>query len=234
MCLHPVCLLIPPGYSALLRLPGFHLRPDKAACSQLRGHGPLRKVLPDPAAGGQPGGGGAQQRRGGRQGLEGGAGWPGVTTDRSLRLCSAGLDRLQSTKPNTDVTSVSSSLKAKSEGKRGSYWWNSACIHCLQEQVQFELISRAGFKTLHHPDVTKRKQQIWFQTIDSFLPQQFERDLRRFARKERKMLLDNHGLFDKTKVGGQRVGTGYTTITKPRVLIHRRKAFQWPFQSGWI
>lgn len=43
---------------------------------------------------------------------------------------------------------------------------------------------------------------------------------------ERKMLLDNHGLFDKTKVGGQRVGTGYTTITKPRVLIHHRKAFQ--------
>lgn len=48
------------------------------------------------------------------------------------------------------------------------------------------------------------------------------------------MLLDNHGLFDKTKVGGQRVGTGYTTTTKPRVLIHHRKAFQWPFQSGWI
>ncbi|XP_056904175.1 DNA nucleotidylexotransferase isoform X1 [Takifugu flavidus] len=28
---------------------------------------------------------------------------------------------------------------------------------------------------------------------------QFERDLRRFARKERRMLLDNHGLYDKTK-----------------------------------
>ncbi|CAG10152.1 unnamed protein product, partial [Tetraodon nigroviridis] len=29
---------------------------------------------------------------------------------------------------------------------------------------------------------------------------QFERDMRRFARKERRMLLDNHGLFDKNKV----------------------------------
>ncbi|KAM8851736.1 DNA nucleotidylexotransferase [Synchiropus picturatus] len=29
---------------------------------------------------------------------------------------------------------------------------------------------------------------------------QFLRDLRRFARKERRMLLDNHGLFDKTKI----------------------------------
>ncbi|CAL8361972.1 unnamed protein product [Boreogadus saida] len=28
---------------------------------------------------------------------------------------------------------------------------------------------------------------------------QFERDLRRFARKEKRMLLDNHGLWDKTK-----------------------------------
>lgn len=30
--------------------------------------------------------------------------------------------------------------------------------------------------------------------------QQFERDLRRFARAERRMLLDNHALYDKTKV----------------------------------
>lgn len=44
------------------------------------------------------------------------------------------------------------------------------------------------------------KTDIWFQTIDSFLPQQFERDLRRFARLERRMLLDNHALYDKTKV----------------------------------
>ncbi|CAL8391235.1 unnamed protein product [Arctogadus glacialis] len=29
---------------------------------------------------------------------------------------------------------------------------------------------------------------------------QFERDLRRFARKEKRMLLDNHGLWDKTKI----------------------------------
>lgn len=33
-----------------------------------------------------------------------------------------------------------------------------------------------------------------------FLSQQFERDLRRFARMERRMLLDNHALYDKTKV----------------------------------
>ncbi|KAG9344396.1 hypothetical protein JZ751_011066 [Albula glossodonta] len=32
------------------------------------------------------------------------------------------------------------------------------------------------------------------------LMKQFERDLRRFARHERKMLLDNHGLYDKTKM----------------------------------
>lgn len=35
---------------------------------------------------------------------------------------------------------------------------------------------------------------------DYILPQQFERDLRRFASKERGMCLDNHALYDKTKV----------------------------------
>lgn len=36
--------------------------------------------------------------------------------------------------------------------------------------------------------------------INYFLPQQFGRDLRAFAQKERQMLLDNHALYDKTKV----------------------------------
>lgn len=122
MCLHHICPFITSGYSALQRLPGFHLRFDKAAHSQFRGHGPLRKEFPYPAAGGQPGGGGAQQWRGGWQGLEGGATRPGVTADWSLCLRSAGLDRFQSMKPNTDVTSVSNSLKAKSEDKCRSHW----------------------------------------------------------------------------------------------------------------
>lgn len=79
-----------------------------------------------------------------------------------------------------------------------------------------------------HPDVTasaqereteKRKLQIWLQTDDSFFfLQQFERDMRRFARKERRMLLDNHGLFDKNKVGVQQAGASYATFTKPNIL----------------
>ena len=36
---------------------------------------------------------------------------------------------------------------------------------------------------------------------DLFLIQQFERDIRRYATHERKMMLDNHALYDKTKVG---------------------------------
>lgn len=101
--LHLICPSFAPGYSALLRLPGVHLRFGEAACPQFRGHGPLCKVFPDPAAGGQPGGGGAQQPRGGHQGLEGRARGPGVTAGGSLRLCPAGLDRLQSMKPNQHV-----------------------------------------------------------------------------------------------------------------------------------
>lgn len=134
LCLHHICLLVASGYSALLRLPGFHLRCGKSARSQFWGHGPLRKVFPDPAAGGQPGGGGAQQWRGGRQGLEGGASRPGVTANGSLRLRSAGLDGIQSMKPNTDVTPVSSSLKAKSEDKCRSYWSNSACANIFKSK----------------------------------------------------------------------------------------------------
>lgn len=113
LCLHHLCPLITSGYSALLRLPGFHLRYDNAARSQLRGHGPLCKVFPDPAAGGQPGGGGAQLSRGGRQGLEGSASRPGVTADGSLRLRSDGLDWLQSMKPNTDINTSQQQLEGK-------------------------------------------------------------------------------------------------------------------------
>lgn len=37
--------------------------------------------------------------------------------------------------------------------------------------------------------------------------QQFERDLRRFARLERGMLLDNHALYDKNKVNMKKTHT---------------------------
>lgn len=46
----------------------------------------------------------------------------------------------------------------------------------------------------------KIKWNNWFESFFHPILQQFERDLRRFARVERNMLLDNHVLYDKTKV----------------------------------
>lgn len=91
-----------PGHSAVLWLPGLHLWYFEASQPQVWSHGPLCKVLPDPAAGGQPSGGRSPQCSGGQQGLEGSTRGLGVATYGSLRLCSPGLERLQGMKDYTD------------------------------------------------------------------------------------------------------------------------------------
>lgn len=70
-----------------------------------------------------------------------------------------------------------------------------------QEMLWSPTISFQGHKSqINH---TYLISLHWF-----FVPlQQFERDLRRFARIERNMLLDNHALFDKTKVPNQQILT---------------------------
>lgn len=51
---------------------------------------------------------------------------------------------------------------------------------------------------------------------DLFLIQQFERDIRRYATHERKMMLDNHALYDKTKVGSAVSLRWATVILSPK------------------
>lgn len=84
-----------PGDPAVLWVPGLHFWHVKAPVCQVRGHGPLCKVLLDPATGGQPSWRGSAHRRGGQPGLEGGTSGPGVAAYRSLCLRSPWLVWLQ-------------------------------------------------------------------------------------------------------------------------------------------
>lgn len=95
--------LAPPGHSAVLRLPGIHFWYIKAPLCPVWGHGPLCKVLSDPAAGGQPSGGGTQLQWRRQQRLAGGACGPGVATYRSLCLRSPRLVWLPGMKDYTDL-----------------------------------------------------------------------------------------------------------------------------------
>lgn len=88
-------IFLPSGYFAVQWIPGIHLRFVAAPLSQVWGHGPLCKVLPDSAAGRQPRGGGAPPTWGGQPKLEGRASGLGVATCGSLCLCSPGLVWLQ-------------------------------------------------------------------------------------------------------------------------------------------
>lgn len=142
--------LSPPAHSAILWLPGLHLRYVEASQLQVWGHGPLCKVLPDHAAGGQPSGRRSPPGWGGQQGLEGGARGPGGATYGSLRVCSPGLVWLQGMKDYTECVTVRSSCRSNpwvKKGKCSSYctsqwiisvcadtvWWNVAWT---QEQHQ--------------------------------------------------------------------------------------------------
>ena len=72
---------------------------------------------------------------------------------------------------------------------------------------------------------------------DLFLIQQFERDIRRYATHERKMMLDNHALYDKTKVGSA-VSLRWATLilipksgslsTFPKLILVSRFSFLCP------
>ncbi|XP_019411384.1 PREDICTED: DNA nucleotidylexotransferase isoform X5 [Crocodylus porosus] len=64
---------------------------------------------------------------------------------------------------------------------------------------------RRGKKTGHDVDFLitnpgpKEEKELLHKVVDLWEKQQFERDLRRYASHERKMMLDNHALYDKTK-----------------------------------
>lgn len=82
----------------------------------------------------------------------------------------------------------------------------------------------------------KRKTENWFQAIDSFPPQQFERDLRRFARVERRMLLDNHALYDKTKVRVRHLicdRTYLTYLIVKLLAVEQGRQYHSTWSSAW-
>lgn len=93
-----ILILFSTGHSSLLWIPGLYFWWVEASQPQVWGHGPLCKVFPDPASGGQPSRGRSPNCWGRQERLEGCTRGLGSSTCGSLRLYSSWLERLQGKK----------------------------------------------------------------------------------------------------------------------------------------